>query len=35
MGRVIDTNWRTTTKLMKAGGGIVNIPNNLILKDDH
>ncbi|MBP6467806.1 MAG: mechanosensitive ion channel [Fusobacteriaceae bacterium] len=32
MGRVIDTNWRTT-KLMKAGGGIVNIPNNLILKE--
>ena len=32
MGKVIDTNWRTT-KLIKAGGGIVNIPNNLISKE--
>lgn len=32
MGKIIDTNWRTT-KLLKAGGGIVSIPNNLLLKE--
>lgn len=32
VGKVIDTNWRST-KLQKAGGGIVSIPNNLILKE--
>lgn len=31
-GKIIDTNWRTT-KLLKAGGGIVSIPNNLLLKE--
>lgn len=32
VGKIIDTNWRTT-KLLKAGGGIVSIPNNLLLKE--
>lgn len=32
IGKVIDTNWRST-KLQKAGGGMVSIPNNLILKE--
>ena len=32
IGKVVDTNWRTT-KLLKAGGGIVSIPNNFLLKE--
>ncbi len=32
VGKIVDTNWRTT-KLLKAGGGIVSIPNNLLLKE--
>lgn len=30
-GKVIDTNWHST-KLQKLGGGLVSIPNNLLLK---
>ena len=32
VGKVVDTNWRTT-KVQKAGGGIVNFPNNMVLKE--
>lgn len=32
IGKVIDTNWRIT-KLQKAGGGVVSIPNNLVIKE--